>query len=363
MSADALFPDEPIVTDALIIGAGPAGLFLAFELGLLGIHAQIVDALDRPGGQCVELYGDKLLYDIPAVPACTGQELAERLMEQVRPFAPGLHLSQEVATLEARADGFAVGTSRGVQFRARTVFLAAGVGAFTPRRLQADGIEAFEGTQVFHRLHASDDLGGRQVLVVGGDDAALDRVAALLAQPPARRPRAVTLLHRRAVLQATADRQARFAAQQAAGDATFVVGQVARLHAPDGRLQEVVVAAPDGSTPSLPVDAVVVALGLSPRLGPLAEWGLVLERKQVPVDTGTFATQVPGLYAVGDAITYPGKKRLILSAFHEATLAAFAASERLFPERSTVLQYTTSSTELHRRLGVAPPADRPATAK
>ncbi|MES2183002.1 MAG: NAD(P)/FAD-dependent oxidoreductase [Pseudomonadota bacterium] len=347
---------EPIATDALVIGAGPAGLFQAFELGLLGIHAHIVDALGQAGGQCAELYGDKPIYDIPGLPLCTGQELVDRLLLQVKPFAPDFHLAQEVTALAARPEGgFAVETSRGTRFQASTVFLAAGVGAFTPRRLKVAGIEAYEGTQVFHRLHPSDDLSGRRVVVVGGDDAALERVFALAEAPEqAVRPQSVILLHRRAVLQATPERLARFELLCARGAARFQVGQVTGLRTEGARLLALEVTDPEAAVTPLPLDTLVVMLGLSPRLGPLAEWGLDLERKQVPVDTATFATTLPGLYAVGDVNTYPGKKKLILSAFHECTLAAFAAAERLFPDRPTTLQYTTSSSELHRRLGVTP---------
>jgi thioredoxin reductase (NADPH) len=354
-SAAATSPAEPIATDALVIGAGPAGLFQAFELGLLGIHAHIVDTLGHAGGQCAELYGDKPIYDIPGLPFCTGQELVDRLLLQIKPFAPDFHLAQEVTALAALPEGgFAVETSRGTRFAARTVFLAAGVGAFTPRRLKVAGIEAFEGTQVFHRLHPSDDLSGQRV-VVGGDDAALERVFALAEAPQqAVLPQSVTLLHRRAVLQATPERLARFEALCGSGAARFQVGQVTGLRTEGKRLVALEVTDPEAAVTPLPLDALVVMLGLSPRLGPLAEWGLALERKQVPVNTATFATTLPGLYAVGDVNTYPGKKKLILSAFHECTLAAFAAAERLFPDRPTTLQYTTSSSELHRRLGVAP---------
>ncbi|WPB59133.1 NAD(P)/FAD-dependent oxidoreductase [Xylophilus sp. GOD-11R] len=340
------------VTDALVIGAGPAGLFLAFELGLLGISCHIVDAQEHPGGQAATLYGDKPIYDIPALPRVTGQELTERLLEQLRPFAPAMHLGEEITTLAAGGDdgGWRLTTSRGSAFHASCVFIAAGVGAFAPRRLKLEGIEALEGSQVFHWRPTAGALSGQRVLVVGGDELALDRIDSLLAD--ASPPASITLMHRRAVVQAPAETLARFEAQCAQGRVRFEVGQVSGLQIENGRLSAVDRSGPDGDLPPLAVDAVVVAQGMSPRLGPLADWGLVLERKQLPVDPANFGTALPGVFAVGDIVQYPGKKKLILSAFHEATLAAFAAADLLDPARSQVLQYTSSSSLLQGRLQV-----------
>lgn len=341
-----------ITTDALIVGAGPAGLFLAFELGLLGIHSHIVDAQETPGGQVATLYGDKPIYDIPGITSCTGQQLTDRLLEQVRPFEPTLHLAHEVVTLASGGDdgGWRLATSRGEQFHSSCVFIAAGVGAFAPRRLKVDGIEALENTQVFHWRPTPNTLGNKHVLVIGGDELALDRIDSLLADtaPPA----SITLMHRRAQIQAEPDRLARFDALCQSGRIVFEAGQVTALQLADGQLTGVERSGPDGDLPPLPVDAIVVAQGLSPRLGPLAEWGLAMDRKQLPVDTARFATSLPGVFAVGDIVAYPGKKKLILSAFHEATLAAFAAADLLNPQRNQVLQYTTSSSLLHERLGL-----------
>ncbi|MCZ2495609.1 NAD(P)-binding protein [Xylophilus sp. Kf1] len=344
--------DPLIATDALIVGAGPAGLFLAFQLGLLGIHSHIVDAQETPGGQVATLYGDKNIYDIPGLPACTGQQLIDRLMEQVRRFAPHLHLGQEVTSLAHGGDdgGWRLTTSQGLAFHSSCVFIAAGVGAFAPRRLKVEGVEALENTQVFHWRPAPGALAGLRVLVIGGDELALDRIDSLLsdAHPPA----GITLMHRRAAIQAEPDRLARFETRRDAGQVVFEAGQVTALQMVDGRLAGVERSGPDGDLPPLPVDAIVVAQGLSPRLGPLADWGLAMDRKQLPVDTARFATSLPGVFAMGDIVAYPGKKKLILSAFHEATLAAFAAADLLDPQRNQVLQYTSSSSLLHRRLKV-----------
>lgn len=339
-----------ITTDALIVGAGPAGLFLAFELGLLGIHSHIVDAQETPGGQVATLYGDKPIYDIPGIAACTGQQLTDRLLEQAKPFEPVMHLGHEVVTLVAGGGdgGWRLGTSRGEQFHSSCVFIAAGVGAFAPRRLKVEGIEALENTQVFHWRPAPGVLVGKHVLVIGGDELALDRIDSLLAdtQPPG----GITLMHRRAQVKAEPDRLERLEALCESGRVVFEAGQVTALQWVDGRLAGVERSGPDGDLPPLPVDAIVVAQGLSPRLGPLADWGLAMDRKQLPVDTARFATSLPGVFAVGDIVSYPGKKKLILSAFHEATLAAFAAADLLNPQRSQVLQYTSSSSLLHERL-------------
>lgn len=344
-------------TEALVIGAGPTGLFQVFQLGLLGLHTQVIDALPQAGGQVVQLYPDKLIYDIPAVPACTGRELVDRLLQQVQPFAPTFHFGQAVSTLAQQADGrWLVGTSHGLQFLARSVFIAAGVGAFEPRRLKVPGIEAHEGTQVFHHRQDTARFAGQRLVIVGGDELALDQaIACAQAQHvshPALQP--ITLLHRRRAFQAPAETIAQFDALCDQGALRFVAGQVMALIEQDGRLAAVQFLNAEGQHEALPLDALQVMLGLSPRLGPIADWGLALERKQVLVDPATCATSLPGLYAVGDINHYPGKKRLILCGFHEATLAAHAAAEQLHPERMGALLYTSSSTLLQQRLGVAP---------
>jgi len=344
----------PIQTDALVIGAGPVGLWQVFQLGLQDIRAHVVDALPHAGGQTVELYPDKPLYDIPGLPICSGRELAERLLQQLRPFAPSFHLEQTVSALAREADGrWSLQTSSGQRFLARLVFIAAGVGAFQPKRLKLEGIEAFEGRQVHHRLDAARDWSGQHVVVHGGDDLAVDWALRLLdaALPPAR----LSLLHRRDRLQSE-DGAAlqRLQAALAEGRAQLLVGQPQALHSEGGRLQALELLDAQGERQSVALDQLVVALGLSPRLGPVADWGLAMERKQLVVDTERFETSEAGLYAVGDINTYPGKKKLIVCGFHEATLAAFAAAARLRPGEQGPLQYTTSSPRLHRLLGVAP---------
>ncbi|MEJ8821411.1 NAD(P)/FAD-dependent oxidoreductase [Variovorax humicola] len=332
-----------VETDALIIGAGPVGLFQAFQLGLLEISCHIVDALPRAGGQCVELYGDKPIYDIPGTPRTTGQGLVESLLEQIAPFKPTFHYDEQVATLARQPDGrLLMGTSRGTTFLAKTVFIAAGVGAFVPRRMTVEGIARFEGSKLFYHPEALEQFAGRTVVVHGGDDAALETALALAGQA-----KQVTLLHRRDAFNADDALVARFRKAVSAGDIRLAIGQPTGF---DGT--RVQVATPDAQTVDLSVDALIACLGISPRLGPIADWGLELERKQVPVDTERFETRERGVFAVGDVNTYPGKKKLIVCGFHEATLAAWAATTVVFPGQSIPLQYTTTSTRLHTLLGV-----------
>ena len=333
----------PIETDALIIGAGPIGLFQAFQLGLLEISCHIVDTLPHPGGQCAELYGSKPLYDIPGTPATTGLGLVEALVTQVAPFKPTMHLGEQVATLSREPDGrWRLGTDKGSEFIAKTVFIAAGVGAFVPRRVAVEGIEAFEGSKLFYHPAELGRFAGQSVVVQGGDDAALDTALGLVGQAAH-----VTLLHRRDGFQADAAKVATLRAHVADGTLGFVVGQPSGF---DG--SELEVTLPDTRIVSRPIDALIACLGISPRLGPIADWGLELERKQVPVDTEKFETRAPGVFAVGDINTYPGKKKLIVCGFHEATLAAWGAAALVFPGKAIHLQYTTTSTRLHQLLGV-----------
>jgi thioredoxin reductase (NADPH) len=341
-----------IETDALVIGAGPVGLFQAFQLGLLEIRSHIVDSLPYAGGQCIELYADKPIYDIPGTPRCTGRELVASLLRQLQPFNPPLHLDQEVSLIDRQSDGrFSVLTSLGKNFLAKTIFIAAGVGAFQPKRLKLEGLEKFENRQLFYRVPEPPGFAGKRLLIVGGDDAAL-RWAIHFATVAEGRAESVTLLHRRDVFQAEPGPVAQIRALCSRGALQFRVGQVTAFEEQDGRLATVAITGIDGQTTTLPLDAMLVFLGLSPKLGPLAHWGLELERKQVPVDTEKFSTRIPGIFAVGDINTYPGKKKLILSGFHESALAAFGAAGIVHPDKPTLLQYTTTSPRLHKLLGV-----------
>lgn len=345
-------PATPIETDAVIVGAGPVGLFQVFELGLLEIKAHVIDSLPVVGGQCVELYPDKPIYDIPAVPVCTGQELTDNLLKQIEPFEPTFHLNQEVTVVEKREDGrFNLETSAGTRFITKTIFIAAGVGSFQPRTLKVDGIEQFEGKQLFYRVKDPARFEGKNIVICGGGDSALDWALNL-----AGKAESVVLIHRREDFRAAPASVAKMKQLCEDYEMQFLVGQVSGLETKDDKLSEIKVTGADGVTRRLPLDDLLVFFGLSPKLGPIAEWGLDIERKQLKVvDTEKFETNVPGIFAVGDINTYPGKKKLILSGFHEAALAAFGAAPYIFPEKKIHMQYTTTSPKLHKILGVESP--------
>ncbi|HEX6019691.1 MAG TPA: NAD(P)/FAD-dependent oxidoreductase [Burkholderiaceae bacterium] len=345
--------EGPIETDAVIIGAGPVGLFQVFELGLLEIKAHVIDSLPNPGGQCIELYPDKPIYDIPSVLVCTGRELTQNLLKQIEPFKATFHMGEEVSVVRNRDDGrFDVHTSRDTRLIAKTVFIAGGVGSFQPRTLKVEGIERHRDSQLFYRVRDPAQFSGKRLLIVGGGDSALDW-ALNFADGPHQAD--VTLLHRRDGFRAAPANVARMHELCAAGRMKFLVGEVTAFGEVDGRLASVTVGSGGEPVATVPCDAVLVFFGLSPRLGPIANWGLAIERRQLTVDTERFETSVPGIFAVGDVNNYPGKKKLILSGFHECALAAFAAASYVFPDRRIVLQYTTTSPKLHKVLGVETP--------
>ena len=341
----------PIDTEALVVGAGPVGLFQVFQLGLQGIRCHVVDALPHVGGQCAELYAGKPIYDIPGIPFCTGQELVERLQQQVAPFQPTLHLGQQITQIERLPDQrWAVTTDAGQSFVTTTLFIAAGVGAFVPRRMALDGLTPFEGTQVFAEHPTPEHWAGQHLVVAGDGDGALQTCLDASTGPQA--AASGTLLHRRDQFSAEPDLINRMRQACTEGRMRFVAGQPTGLRAEGGRLQALELLNPQGETEWLNLDVLQTCLGLSPKLGPVAQWGLAMERKQLVVNTENFGTSEPGIFAVGDINTYPGKKKLILCGFHEATLAAFGAVALLRPEEKTLLQYTTTSTLLHQRLGL-----------
>ena len=343
----------PIEIDALVIGAGPVGLFQVFQLGLLEIKCHVIDALPYPGGQCIELYPDKPIYDIPGTPRTTGRELTASLLEQIKPFDAPLHLSQVVSQIEKLPDGrFEVETSKGQQFKTKAIIIAAGVGAFQPKLLKIDGLDKFANSHLFY--HAQPEtLEGQHVVVIGGDDAALECAIGLANNPGVMgQAKSVTLLHRRDVYQAAPALVAKVHALHDAKALQFMVGQVTGFDEQAGKLTAAQVTGVDGQIQSIPAGILLAYLGVSPKLGPIADWGLAMARKQIEVDTEKFSTSVPGIFAVGDINTYPGKKKLILSGFHECALAAFGAADIVYPGKNPQLEYTTSSTRLHKLLGV-----------
>ena len=348
--ADAV--SAPIIADAVIVGAGPVGLFQVFELGLLEIKAHVIDSLGVVGGQCVELYPDKPIYDIPAVPVCTGQELTDNLLKQIEPFSPTFHLGQEVTVVARREDGrFDLETSTGTRFITKTIFIAAGVGSFQPRTLKVDGVEAFEGTQLFYRVKDPARFYGKNIVICGGGDSALDWALNLVGKAES-----VVLLHRRDDFRAAPASVTKMRELCEQFEMQLLIGQITAIETKDDLLTEIKVTGPDGVTRRLPLDDLLVFYGLSPKLGPIADWSLDIERKQLKVmNTEKFETNIPGIFAVGDINTYPGKKKLILSGFHEAALAAFGAAPYIFPDKKIHMQYTTTSPKLHKILGVETP--------
>ena len=336
-----------IKTDAVIIGAGPVGIFAVFELGLVDIKCHVIDILDRAGGQCTELYPEKPIYDIPGLAIVTGQELTDKLMEQIKPFGAEFHFSQRVETLERLDGGFRVTTDAGTAIEAKVVVIAAGGGSFTPKRPPLPGIEQYETKSVFYSVRKMDNFRGRDVLIVGGGDSALDWTLNL--QPVAK---SITLLHRRAEFRAAPASVQKMLTLVESGDIHFKLGQVTELHGTDGMLSSVTVKGADGATFEQPTEIMMPFFGLTMKLGPVADWGLELDENLIPVDTAKFETSEKGIFAVGDINTYPGKLKLILSGFHEAALMAQEAHKYVYPEKKLIFQYTTSSSSLQKKLGV-----------
>ncbi len=337
----------PIETDAVIIGAGPIGLFAVFELGLVDVKAHVIDILDKPGGQCAELYPDKPIYDIPGLPIVTGQEITDRLMEQIKPFGATFHLREQVEELERLPDQrFRLKTDAGKTFIAKVVVIAAGGGSFTPKRPPLAGIEAFEGASVFYAVRRMEDLRGKAILIVGGGDSALDWTLNL--QPLAK---SLTLLHRRDEFRGAPHSVEKMRELAAAGKIRLLIGQVGNLHGSGNLLEAVTVKTKDGEE-RIAVEAMLPFFGLTMKLGPIANWDLALKDNLIPVDTEKFETSEKGIFAIGDINWYPGKLKLILSGFHEAALMAQQAYKHVYPGKKLLFQYTTSSSSLQKKLGV-----------
>src|SRR5689334_1927017 len=340
---------ETIKTDVLIIGAGPVGLFAVFELGLLDIKAHLVDILDKVGGQCAELYPEKPIYDIPGSPVITGHGLTDALMRQIKPFGPTFHLGEMVTTLEKIGEPmFRVGTDRGKTFECKSVVIAAGGGSFQPKRPPIKGIEPYEGKSVHYAVRKMDTFRDQRLVVVGGGDSALDWTLNL--QPIAKR---LTLVHRRDEFRGAPDSVNKMRALVAAGNMDLRIGQVTALEGGDGQLIACTIKGNDGTATRVELDSMLPFFGLTMKLGPVADWGLKMEDELIPVDTAAFESNIPGLFAIGDINSYAGKLKLILSGFHEAALMAQKAHRYVYPDKKLVFQYTTSSTSLQKKLGVA----------
>jgi thioredoxin reductase (NADPH) len=339
--------EDVIKTDAVIVGAGPVGLFAVFELGLVDVKAHVIDILDRAGGQCAELYPEKPIYDVPGLTVVTGQELTDRLMDQIKPFGAEFHFSQRVDALERIDGGFRLTTDIGTTFECKIVVIAAGGGSFTPKRPPLPGIDQYEGTSVFYSVRKMDAFKDRDVLIVGGGDSALDWTLNLQSVA-----KSLTLLHRRSEFRAAPASVQKMLELVESGNIAFKLGQVTEIHGDDAQLTGVTVKGPDGSTFEQPAEVMLPFFGLTMKLGPVADWGLNLEENLIPVDTEKFETSEKGIFAIGDINTYPGKLKLILSGFHEAALMAQQAHKYVHPDKKLIFQYTTSSSSLQKKLGV-----------
>jgi len=336
-------------TDVVILGAGPIGLFAVFELGLLDLKAHLVDILDRPGGQCTELYPEKPIYDIPGLAVVTGQELTDRLMQQIRPFGAEFHLGEMASGLDKLEDGrWRLKTDAGAEIIAPVVVVAAGAGSFVPKRPPLVGIEAYEGQSVFYSVRKMEAFRGRDVVIAGGGDSALDWTINLA--PVAK---SLTLVHHRDGFRAQQHSVNQMRELAAAGKIKFCVASVKALHGANGALEAVTLAGTDKKEWQHACDAFLPFFGLTIKLGPIAEFGLNLHEDLIPVDTAKFESSTPGIFAIGDIGTYPGKLKLILCGFHEAALMAQAAFHICRPNEKLRFQYTTSSSSLQKKLGVA----------
>jgi thioredoxin reductase (NADPH) len=341
---------ETIKTDVVIVGAGPTGLFTVFELGLLDIKCHLIDVLDKPGGQCAELYPEKPIYDIPGHPMVTGQGLVDNLIKQIEPFGPTFHYGDMVEALEvlgtAEAPLFKVRTSNGLTFECKVVMVAAGGGSFQPKKPPVDGIEAYEGKSVYYAVRKMEDFRDKNVMIVGGGDSALDWTLNLH-----KISKRLTLVHRRDEFRGAPHSVKAMRELVAGGNIDLHIGQIASLTGADGELSAVTIKGADGEKP-IPCERLIPFFGLTMKLGPIADWGLNLEENLVPVDTEKFETNVPGIFAIGDINHYPGKLKLILCGFHEGSLAAQRAHRYVYPDKRLTFQYTTSSSNLQKKLGV-----------
>ena len=343
------FPPERVETDVIIVGAGPIGLFAVFELGLLDLKCHLIDILDRAGGQCTELYPEKPIYDIPGIPVVTGQELTDRLMQQIKPFDAQFHFGEVAKSLHRLEDGrWQLVGDAGTVLVAPVVVIAAGGGSFVPKRPPIPGIEEYEGKSVFYAVRKIEQFRGRDVLIAGGGDSALDWTLNLA--PVANR---LTLVHHRDGFRAAQHSVNRMRELVAEGKINFHVASVKALHGAAGQLEAVTLAGPDRKEWRHGANAFLPFFGLTIKLGPIAEFGLNLHENLIPVDTAKFETSTPGIFAIGDINSYPGKLKLILSGFHEAALMAQAAFHICRPNEKLRFQYTTSSSSLQKKLGVS----------
>ena len=336
-----------IKTDAVVIGAGPVGLFAVFELGILGLNAHVIDNLDKAGGQCIELYPDKPIYDIPAVPECTGESLTQSLLKQIKPFKTNFHFNQRVERLEKNKEQWLVTTSDQVQFQTPNIIIAAGVGSFEPRKPPIKNIEKFEKTNLLYAVKDKNKFKDQTVCIFGGGDSALDWTVEL-----SKVAKKIILIHRREDFRAAQHTVGLARDLEKKGKVEILTSFQPVNFEGDKNIENVKIKHDNGSQRDIKVDSVLAFFGLKMELGPIANWGLDLEAKCLKVETKSFQTNENGIFAIGDICMYPGKLKLILSGFHEGALCAQECFKRARPDEKYVFRFTTSSTDIQKRLGV-----------
>ena len=340
--------------DALIVGAGPCGIFQIFELGLLGIDSVIIDSMEKIGGQCSELYPDKPIYDIPGIPVCSAQELVDNLMEQIEPFNPEIYLGEEVVSVESKNEEYFVTTSTNNQFITKTIFIAGGVGSFQARKIKLKDIDDFEDKWLHYKVKNKKGFFGKNLVIFGGGDSALDWANDFASDKEfIDSGGTVTLVHRRDKYRGVAASVKTMKALVNEGRINLYEKSNLKSYSVDNENLKTLTLSVNKEENVIAADSMLVCFGLSPKLGPIAEWNLEINKKSIEVDTEKFQTNLPGIFAIGDISNYPGKKKLILSGFHEAALAAFAAKAIIEPGKKVHLQYTTTSPKLQERLGVS----------
>ncbi len=336
-----------IKTDAVIIGAGPVGLFSVFELGILGLNAHVIDNLDKIGGQCIELYPDKPIYDIPGVPNCTGELLIKNLLDQIKPFKPEFHLNQRVNEIKKNDNLWRVITSENKIFETPNIIIAGGVGSFEPRKVDIKNAEKFEGKGFYYSVKDKSKFKDQIIAIFGGGDSALDWTLEL-----SNIAKKIYLIHRREDFKGAPHTLNKI--KEIAKTGKIEIKTFYKLTDVNGdlKLNNIEIQKNNEAKEVLNIDSVIAFFGLKMELGPIANWGLNLEEKCILVNTKNFQTNEDGIFAIGDICTYPGKLKLILSGFHEGALAARECFARSRPNENYVFQYTTSSTQIHKRLGI-----------
>ncbi len=335
-------------TDVVIIGAGPVGLFAVFELGLLDLKCHLIDILEKPGGQCAELYPEKPIYDIPALPVVSGQELTDNLMEQIKPFNPIFHFGQMAEKLEKLENGnWVIKTDAGTRIEAKVVVIAAGGGSFQPKKLPIAGAEEYENKSLFYAVRNKEQFRDKNIVIAGGGDSALDWAIEL--QSIAKN---ISLVHRRAEFRAAPDSVNKVMALQERGDMSLYIANIKGIKGSEGYIDKIILQEKGKDLYDVDCDMLLAFYGLTMKLGPVENFGIHFENNLIPVDTEKFETNIKTIFAIGDINYYPGKLKLILSGFHEAALMAQQAFRYVYPDKKLRFQYTTSSTNLQGKLGV-----------